>query len=160
MSRSLGIALVCLSIIFTSCQKEVQEELPILPPQPIPTETIEDSTLLTKLVSVSGATLSDTSGSYDITYDAMKRIKTVIATYLNDPGDTYEETRFYNGNDTLPYKIAIFWDGEVYDTSFLTYNNGTIIKDSLISHEVTGANESIYSIVFSFVGLSNSRYLT
>jgi hypothetical protein len=81
----------------------------------------------------------DTSAVYDFSYDLKKRITTTVFRYLPylvDPLTTETQTRYYQGNDMLPYKLdkqLVRSNGyQDYITSLLYYDaNSIIIKDSM-----------------------------
>lgn len=159
MLKRLATALLGIVIVFISCQKEVSEELPVVPQPPDPPATIKDSTLLTQFVGFYTTGNMDTFVKATIAYDALKRISMISMIFPDDPGDFDEEKFFYNGNDTLPYKMTKFWDGDVHDTLFLTYENGKIIKDSLVVWELYLGNHSLsYVETFTFEQLGSNRY--
>lgn len=135
-----GLVMMVLVVGFSSCQREVD----------FPTEEAEeilnDNIFLNKYVELDTAFASGLDTLYIDTfyYDAQKRLIKAIETYYESGVHVVEgvlvQERFYNGTDTVPYKIATkeeYTTGERYsDTTFLFYNNNKeAIKDSTINYE-------------------------
>lgn len=152
------IALVSI-IVFSSCQKEIDDSLP---------QRIQsDSSYIDKAISLD-TTLpagSDTTEKMFFTYDNSKRVSRITDLYGIGFVDSSITDFLYSGNDSLPYKNIArevytgVWDYS--DTAYYTYSGGFIIKDSTITHDntngVIGAIVRQYSISGTSVS-KGSRY--
>ncbi|MEO8404958.1 MAG: hypothetical protein ABI480_10190 [Chitinophagaceae bacterium] len=172
-----------LVLFFASCQSGPDDTLDPGNPGGGGTTT-SDSTRLKMIIGIDTAFANgiDTSDKYLFQYDASKRL-TFIDIYEYEPGQAGvqyhdNEQRFYNGTDTLPYKVVYYVDDhptlDDIDTVYLTYQNGVIIKDSSISVQGAGnpvryisvrkykllhgmlINANIYSLVGSSLVLTDS----
>lgn len=160
--RILLFASFVLSLcFFVSCQKEVSVELP--------TRTQDDkndSIYLKQLVYLDTTVTPgvDTALRFDFSYDSQKRLIGISSKeyFASLPGPELwaEYELFYQGADTLPYKVITnsgsFTPGDTpsSDTSFLTYQNGWVERDSILySGQVFTKNQ-----VFAFTKLSDTRW--
>jgi len=127
-----------LLIFVSSCQREVEGDLT--------DDVINDNIYIDRIVEVDTTYPSglDTTYKDQLYYDAQKRLIRVVETYFDAGTHTVNSTlildRFYSGNDSVPFKIAVeeaYSTGEIYkDTGFLYYNNNNrIIKDSVVSYD-------------------------
>jgi hypothetical protein len=122
---------VSIVIGISSCQKEIDWGLN--------NSTHNDSIYIKSyiLLDTSFASGTDTSEKALFAYDSQKRI-TRIDGYEYTPGTTgitaiAWDQRFYNGNDTLPYKIIWKESGTLeIDTAFIWYSNGSVNRDSVV----------------------------
>ncbi|RZK66255.1 MAG: hypothetical protein EOO92_25455 [Pedobacter sp.] len=142
-------------ILFTlfllcSCQKEESLEngnLPGVSANPSnPSNTQGDSIYLSKMYRLETTNgVTDTSISIKLTYDAQKRCKDIGTYFRNGSQLQLSElgTCYYNGADTLPYKIEFkYWDNGIpeaeVDEKFITYDNvGRKVRDSSIGRTGT-----------------------
>ena len=132
--RSIVLTLSTVALLFffaltiSSCQQEPGVDF--TPPP------VNDSAYLSMVVNIdttypAGA---DTSTMDIITYDAQKRVSRIdfYDYFLGTPGSGTLSNVFsfyYNGNDTLPYKVSEDWFGR---SSFLFYENGIVVRDSMV----------------------------
>jgi hypothetical protein len=129
-------ALILLTIVFISCEKEISTEPPAPPGNGNNNPPANDSTLLLKYIEVD-TTLpagSDTIFQDIYSYDNKRRL---IHYYANVFSTEQEADLFYSGNDTLPYKVISVWtnSSDIYhDTVFYFYSNGLVTKDSTIEY--------------------------
>jgi hypothetical protein len=143
-----GVIILMVAVIFSSCQKEVEANLPGL--------IQSDSSFIDRIIALdttlpSGA---DTTEKMFFSYDNAKRLSKTTQLYGAGFIDSSVTNFLYSGNDTLPYKkisrevYTGIWD--YTDTTYYTYSNGFIIKDSTITHDntnnVIGAAVRQYSI--------------
>lgn len=144
--------------VFSSCQPDLDFTNP-------PSSPGNDSTYLKMVVLFDTSFPSglDTQTKYTFQYDAQKRVQ-LIKVFEYDPGTVgyqYEsfERRYYTGNDTLPYKVVLYYDmltEPVPDTIFLTYQNGLVVRDSTVWRSGIYAGTS----VLSFTSIASNRLLT
>ncbi len=137
--------LVFLSFIFFSCQKEITSEIKTENPQ-------SDSTTLAMYVDLDTTKVSgfDTVEVQKYSYDNLKRLsKSYYIVYDNGiPDGLYLTELFYNGNDTLPFKIVgTFYDSpsgnpDDPDIGYYFYNDGKLTSDS-VSY---GNDPSVYYV--------------
>jgi hypothetical protein len=157
MNRSFSVLAVLVVLLLTSCQQEPDDV--ILSPSP---NTVDNSSYLKTIVSLDTSLPAgqDTSFVYHFLYDSQKRL-VEIRGFDYETGLTEEnEKRFYNGNDTLPYKVVFYLEetppfADQIDTIYLTYQNGVIIKDSVIQYSGTQRHTPIVSY---FRPLSANRW--
>jgi hypothetical protein len=132
-------------------------------PAPSPNEA-NDSAYVKMMVNFDTSFPSglDTADVYQFFYDSQKRL-IEVRSFFYEPGIIggtlgYYEKRFYNGNDTLPYKLAQFWKdvftNDQIDTVFLTYQNGVIVKDSV---KFYSGSQPYETIVNRYKALSGGR---
>lgn len=155
----VSFVLLSCSLFFISCQPDLGFTGDDPPPG-------NDSTYLKMLVMFDTSFPSglDTLTKYTFQYDGQKRVQ-LIKVFEYDPGTAgyrYEsyERRYYNGNDTLPYKVDLYYDvltDPFTDTIFLTYQNGVVVRDS--THWSTTAGFGGISVI-SFTPAGNNRLLT
>lgn len=130
------ILLACTGFgVLTSCQKEVDTQL---------RTQSDDTVFLSKFVRLDTTYLpgNDTTYIAEIQYDAQKRtseIKEFFFTSGTSIVDFFRRTTIhYTGNDTLPYRFCSALTAvtnpqfSLIDTNYLFYNNGQVVKDSLI----------------------------
>ncbi len=143
MKISNILAAVSLSTLFlSSCQREVDG---ILNPQ----ENLLDSTMLKKYIELDTTLPAglDTINKISFTYDSQERLTSSVSLskdFSLPPSSSFpffeKQFRYYNGNDTLPYKVIVELKDALlteYDTIFLFYANGKVIRDSARSTYVT-----------------------
>lgn len=159
MKYVLSVLFIFSVLLLVSCQQEPDDV--ILSPSP---SGVDDSTFLAAVVELDTTYPLglDTSGISYFLYDSQKRLVQVRRLYY-EPGavggtlDSYEK-RFYTGNDTLPYKLAHYMEdaptNDEIDTVFLTYQNGVIIKDSVLFYE---GSQLSSTVIHRFKVLSGSR---
>lgn len=143
MRKFFAVTSVICVLLFVSCQQEPDDVLREESPTEI-NDSDSDSTYLSAIVSldITNPSAPDTLGIAHFIYDGQKRLEEIRDFEYNNgiPGDiAHFEKRFYNGNDTLPYKIVAFSDRvspseDIIDTVFLTYQNGIVIADSVIAY--------------------------
>lgn len=132
------VSFCALLSFFTSCQPEPDDTLPT-PPR----LEVNDSISIKMIVSIDTSFASgiDTADKLVFHYDALNRL-VLIDFYeyeAGEPGVIYHNTEqhFYNGNDTLPYKMSGKIDmapGPPYlHTVFYRYQNAVIVYDSVIT---------------------------
>jgi len=148
----------CLAAIvyLTSCQKEIDWNIPPDPPPPIP---INDSIYLKEYAELD-TTLpsgSDTIYQQIYQYDAQKRVIQTIATFYGfGSPDVTSGNFFYNGTDTLPYKYVFRFNdaSDTYvDTIFLSYDQGLVKIDSTIEYnQSNGQFSGIRTLVYTAQG--------
>lgn len=120
-------------VICSSCQKEASFTT-------TRAAGSNDSIYLEKVVELDTTlpTGLDTIFKTEFFYDGSKRILRLFETdFINNLSQKIftEKKYYYNGADTLPFKTTeIVTDGPVvyYDTSFYTYRNGYVSRDSVI----------------------------
>jgi hypothetical protein len=152
-----GLISLALIVIFSSCQREVNEVLP--------GRVNNDSTYIQQwiILDTTYPAGTDTSLNHYFYYDANKRLAK-MTTYNYDLGVTGSarllsrtDFRFtYNGSDTVPANFVETyheyanssqdWD----DTSYLFYQNGIVSKDS--------AGETAGYFINKYIKLSTTRY--
>ena len=157
MKRYFGALIIVLSyVFFTSCQKEIDWDKEDL--------FGNDSTTLQKLVVLDTNYVSgiDTVIKWELLYTSDKKLSRIYYTgYRNVAGPSrtllFEELIYnYQGVNAYPESIIDkFSDPQdpsrnYSDTTFFTYNNGLIVKDSTIS---------LYGYeVSEFTKLASNRY--
>jgi hypothetical protein len=133
-----GYIMMVLIVVFSSCQKEVEGT--------IINENLTDS-IISRITILDTAFSSgvDTAQTIDFTYDVSKRLSKFKSIYYNlgvsgtGRFDTEEEYVYeYTGAGQFPGKLlAKYTDfagsSADYDTSFLTYTDGYISRDSFTS---------------------------
>lgn len=150
--KKMIFTLIAFTPILFSCQTEPDDTLP-------PIE-INDSIYISQIATLDTLFESglDTSQSTTYQYDAAKRITHIrFGEYFPGyPGadQTDDYYYFYNGNDTLPYKMEYVFSNRqmeprIYETTFLFYNEqGIITKDSVIkeyeNHQYVSTLVSLY----------------
>jgi hypothetical protein len=139
-----------LVIGFSSCQKEIDWGTS--------GQVTNDSIYISQFVDLDTSFTPglDTMDKTIFSFDTQKRIKAInIAIYTpGSPGitDIAWDERYYNGVDTLPYKIVCKFSGQTeIDTTFIFYVNGRVVKDSTVS------NASSSKLVALFNWLSSTR---
>ena len=125
---------VFLSLIIFSCQKDKTPERRTENPQ-------SDSTTLAMYVDLDTTKVSglDTIEVQKYSYDNLKRLSKSYYIEYEDgvPNGLYLTELFYNGNDTLPFKIVeTFYESpsgnaDVPNIGFYFYKDGKLISDSL-----------------------------
>lgn len=145
--------------MFASCQQEIND------PNPGQNSIGNDSIYISQYIELDTTLGSDTTSKFIFLYDLQKRI-TQLKDYNYVTGtSTYEfitvENYFYNGNDTLPYKMVVeradganvlLWR----DTAFFWYDNGVIKKDSVLIYDNAGA--LTYTRVINYNKISSNKY--
>lgn len=136
-----------LSIVIFSCQKEKTPDRRVENPQ-------SDSTTLSMYVDLDTTKVSglDTVQVQKYSYDNSKRLsKSYYIEYTDGiPEGLYVTDLFYNGIDTLPYKVIETYyelpsgDADDPDIGYYFYNNGKLTSDS-VSH---GNDPSVYYVHF------------
>lgn len=133
---------------FSSCQKEVEGNLPGL--------IQSDSSFVDRIIALDTSLPagSDTTEKMFFSYDNSKRLSKSTQLYGTGFIGSSITDFLYSGNDTLPSKkisrevYTGLWD--YTDTTYYTYSNGFVVKDSTISHDnsnnVIGAAVRQYSI--------------
>lgn len=151
--------LIVSCVILFSCQAGIDD---ILPPQ---AQAENDSVYISKLTELDTLLPPglDTIQNATFDYDASKRISHIFFAEYGGQGPdlTDDYYYFYNGNDTLPYKIA-HQSGSVangpfgFDTTFLFYTGGVLIKDSIIE----AASDQVYqrTTVSLFTKIADGHY--
>jgi hypothetical protein len=151
-----GFIMMILVVVFSSCQKEVDEVLI--------NGVQNDSTEIQQLVvlDTNYASGIDTVIKWELTYNASKKLSGIYYTgYRNVSGPNriflYEEYKYlYQGSNPYPEKIIVNYTdpsnaaNNFSDTTFFTYSNGIIIRDS------TGDVNNY--IVTEFTQLASNRY--
>jgi hypothetical protein len=151
-----GAIILLIAVFFSSCQKEIDWKLT--------NKTQNDSIYLKQYIELD-TTLPvglDTSLKYIFTYDSQKRLKQWISIeyyfgYIN----TVES--FYNGNDTLPYKIVSLLDAglqKIRDTTFLFFVNGLVSYDSTIEYDITTSNQFMSTVAVSYQQDGNNTFIS
>lgn len=148
---------VLIALVFSSCQKELDIDLGNPPP---PSGTNNDSIYISAYVDLDTALPSGQDTLYvdRFFYDNHKRVS-YISTIETINSERWPSVMkyYYNGNDTLPYKItstSADGNGVIYllDTAYFTYaSNGLISKDSGWSYSVS-LNRRTSGYVTSFSG--------
>lgn len=143
MHRILYAAIISLTLF--ACQRPVDEEIQPIPPAPEteepPTATV-DSTLVSKIIYFiePGTGPEDTTEYTSFEYDSQKRT-TLSVRVEKDYSAVYSTETYryyYNGNDTLPWKMTRqsrfnYYPEQNYDdTIFLRYQNGVVVYDSTV----------------------------
>lgn len=78
--------------------------------------------------------------------------------YFANAVDFTSDIRFsYSGNDTVPSVLYAYhnYSQPIYDTVYLNYNNGRIVRDSTV-YGVSGSPKSF--VKFDFLQVSNNLY--
>ncbi len=155
-----SVILFCCLFLVGSCQKEVEEELPIIT-QP----SNGDSTLLRKyyVIDTARAPGMDTIEFNLFDYDNQKRLIQVSKYFRGSPPDVPFTSNWiikfhYNGNDSLPDKISQKVSYPSYteiDTTFYTYVNGVVSYDSSMRYINASGNNLIQITVQFFTGTGN-----
>src|SRR5262245_49068568 len=137
--RILLVTLIACVVI--SCQRQPDSSLP----QPTDNGNnnnppSSDSTVLWKYIELD-TTLASGSDTIDKTiffYDNMKRFDHYYSYDFSITGDfdTTTITYYYQGGDTLPYKITSrYHETDLdLDTDYYSYNNGIVAWDSSLHH--------------------------
>lgn len=138
---SIALTIITGVLLFTSCQREVEDIFAtpgLLPPA-------SDSNYISRFIELDTTytTGLDTFYKRNWAYDANKRVKeqheTEFAAGTHDSDYTLHEYRYYNGTDSVPFKVVRnewFPTERFTDTIFFTYNsNKLIIKDSVIHYK-------------------------
>lgn len=136
---ALSILLICTLL---SCQKELSFTNGTTPINPI----VNDSVLVSQLLALDTTKASglDTVFKYLAYYDAQKRITNNILIEFDNTGsvlDTFfNQTYYYTGSDSLPYKTTIFINEYMStsnrDTNYYTYANTAgreLLYDSIVT---------------------------
>src|SRR5258706_5792775 len=155
---------IILLICFSSCQKEIDWNLP--------NGAAADSNYISKIIELDTTLPAgvDTTGRIFFTYDNAKRLIRLDAysSALPVVTDTVTHSYSYLGTDTLPFKFIIdekydiILGGEHYQTIVYNYySNGVIAKDSVIELNLTsGSNYGATVSVYSATGSTVNRYRT
>lgn len=136
----IGMSAILLIVTLGSCQKENSGD------DGGGASAVNDSTYLSRFVILDTTYSSglDTGTVFKFSYDSKKRLSEIFrASYVAGTHNIdYQswETRVYNGNETVPYKIIKKTDdpllGDVdTDTLFLFYNSSMIVqRDSSVGY--------------------------
>jgi hypothetical protein len=136
---------------FSSCQKEVSTD--------IPDGRVQggDSIYIKQLVTLDTTKPSGQDTVYNVVleYDNQKRAVQLTSWFYGAPNSVTYIRRFYNGNDTLPFKsitgrTPTFSSSS--DTTFYTYSNGLLVRDSVIGLNTAGNVVNIESRNFTITG--------
>jgi hypothetical protein len=156
-------AIVCIGL--TACQKEFTIEDG---PDPIDPPTGNDSIYLDKAYFLfDPGTGLDTVLTSTVHYDNRERVILWADSTIDNPGEPYISTYqyFYNGTDTVPYKVIGLWDDLLsandYDSTiaFFFYEaGGRKIKDSVIYHEYDGSSGSSSLEIVNYSYGTNKMY--
>lgn len=124
-------------IVFSSCQREVDPGFlrPANPNNPSDSIYLKQYTELDTTLP----TGSDTLLRSLFFYDAQKRVS-MISEYDFTFNELSVINYFYAGTDTLPNKIVMTYGdfiNDYRDTSFFTYTNGVVSRDSTITFDIT-----------------------
>lgn len=137
--KKITILTLLLAIFLISCQKTVDETLP---PEVI---NNENGIYLNKLVvlDTTRPVGMDTVEKMFFQYDNSKRIKSIFSYWVGIT-DSSRHEYFYQGYDTLPFKIVdhSFEDHgagffHYVDTIYFNYADGVVSKDSILSANLT-----------------------
>ena len=159
--RFRGVAILLITVIgIISCQREVDD---IFLPAPLPSN---DSIYLKQYVEIdtTAARGVDTINKYDFSYDNANRISGYLLTeYIYSPVlKIYSNVKYYyNGNSTLPYKTTMhIQEGNLIylDTTFYTYSNGNVLRDSIIFYRQNN-QELLYTSTTSYTPAGVNVYL-
>ena len=142
MKHNLSFLLVMVMVVsLYSCQKEVEGTIPNNRVQ-------NDSIFLDRLVVVDTTqpTGLDTIESVFFIYDNQKRLSKLKSynTWSGTPDSLIMEF-LYSGTDSLPYKHIVYESflSLIYsDTIYYAYSNGVVVRDSIVSWELTGGSNS------------------
>lgn len=148
-----GLILTFSIFLIFSCQREVIEDSQV--------QNQNDSVYIKSLVILDSFVLSanDTAFKFFFDYDSQKRLNRLREFhYVSNTIDFTSDVRFsYSGNDTLPSVLYVYsiYSLPVYDTVYLSYNNGKIVKDSS-AYGTPGSPKSF--VKFDFLQVSNNLY--
>lgn len=139
--RTLSVMTIILSLL-TSCQKEISDTVGNIVPVPPP---VSDSNYLSAMyIIVSDGSVTDTTEVFKYFYDNAKRVTSVTDSEFVSHAltGTFNRQYFYNGADTLPFKMINInqefdpqLNIDIIDTTttFFYYDaTGKLIKDSTI----------------------------
>ncbi len=146
------LATVLMIVYFSSCQKEVDWQLP--------DELIGDSVFIKKILSIDTTKPvgQDTGFITVYDYDSQRRLIKLTETENDNNIQHIHTTKFsYSGNDTLPFKYT-FTNNPFSDSSitFLFYNNGFVVKDSTLNF-FSGSLDNVHTAFYTSLG--GSKYL-
>lgn len=161
-SDTLLAVAVIIMFAFSACQKEYD---PGPDPNPIVLPSNNDSIYLDQIYLLYdvGAGL-DTQDISRLVYDSRKRVVAVINSTLNTPLETDSILYFYNGTDTVPWKMEerVFLDptGYEYKIDYFFYDaQDRKLKDSSIYYYLpAGGTVSNYTRVFRYSYGTNRTY--
>lgn len=138
MKKSVYIlSFILLSVQLFSCQREVEDIFS--------QRVTADSSFLQRVVQLDTSFASglDTIAIIQFSYDSRKRLVLTRTTWF-DRGthnllDSARESRYYNGNDTFPYRVISqdnYAAGDVYDDTLNLYYSaaGIVQNDSIVSY--------------------------
>lgn len=141
-------------IAVISCQREVDDNIPNIIDGPRIVKYIEIDTVFGTGIPM------DTNHVELFSYDDQGRMKQHIYKYFYSQYpdiDIDTDVFYYNGTDTLPYKVIAYWSNadQFIDTCYLFYVNGVMVRDSSIQTNMTTGQ--FYGIdVDEFVRSGNS----
>jgi hypothetical protein len=152
----LGI-LISIFIFASSCQKQINGLDP-LPPTPVDSVKILDSSYLDKLYELdANGTGFDTTAILTIHYDNWKRVISLNDSEVTTVGlaEIQSFYYYYNGTDTLPNKSVEIYSSTpgFFDTltSFHFYDTQKRnLKDSIIGADHAVSSHQLYKIVTDF----------
>ncbi len=122
--------LLLIPVFLLSCQREVDEQLP-------EENTVSTSVKEILVIDTTQLPGADTIARITITHDQQARIEKVYVDELANQMSQSSEFR-YRGNDKSPYlAISILTDVTdiIKDSTFFTYENGIVKKDTTVSYE-------------------------
>lgn len=140
---------IILLICFSSCQKEIDWS--------VNNPAQSDSTYIKSVVILDSFVSSpnDTALKFFFDYDSQKRLSRLREFhYVSNTIDFTSDVRFtYPGNDTMPSILHIIstYGSSLYDTVYLNYTNGKIVRDSS-AYGFPGSPRSFARYDFSQVG--------
>lgn len=127
-----------LFFLLSACQQEINRELP--------GDAREDSLYISRvlLLDTTQPPGSDTVFEYRYLYDGMKRLKQVIEKDLSGgiAGPDAVYSLIYSGSDSLPVRID-FVNGDAHASSYYTYANAFVVKDSVAGYNGTENYRSV-----------------
>jgi hypothetical protein len=167
MKQVFGLAIIIGLFVtsFSSCQKEIDWSLN--------SKTQVDSTILIKYIEFD-TTLTPgldtmTVGTFDYNNSGRLIGENIVTKDQNAPPTTtfpfFEKyTYLYNNNETLPYKVIVshrsFLD-DGYDTAYLFYMNGIVIRDSIRSRYIDALSNIYESIAVNlYTNNGNNTQIT
>lgn len=140
-------------VFFSSCQREVEEQLPNNN-----NSHSSEGSILEKYVTLDTThpTGADTVQLTRFFYDPQTRILRVTDTWFQNGthiiSSAVEATYSYNGNDTVPFKVTYQTNanGIVFsDTLFLSYDNDDfVIRDSMVRYQ-SGVRRDMYCFYYT-----------
>lgn len=150
---SLIICTIC------SCQKESDSR------NELPLPTSSDSIYLDKIYITSGSITIDTFETVTITYDAQKRVTSMVSSFSASSTITKRSyTYSYIGSDTLPFKTTFYLEENSGKDTAITFHfydaTSRNLKDSsLTSHfSLISGNYSIRNIITNYTYDVGKKY--